>query len=166
MLRLGKWQFSLIGFTPEEVDRMLTEADGHVILQHASDTGNPARRFARKLEDHPGVIYGAGTTAAFALQCLPIQHALFAQLPPDVVVIPLAFRGIHSLWPKCPRGNLNINPGVVEVFVSPPMPGATTLLPRKRALRTQLEPATLFQAVHIATLLNPEPLQGQSKAGT
>ena len=42
------------------------------------------------------------------------------------------------------------------VLVCPPMLGETTLLPRKRALRTQLEPATLFQAVHIARLFNPE----------
>jgi hypothetical protein len=66
-------------------------------------------------------------------------------------------RGIHQLWPKCPAGNSNIRPGSVEVIVSPPIPGETTLLPRKRALRTQLEPATLFQAIHIAELLNPDP---------
>ena len=72
--------------------------------------------------------------------------------------MPIACRGIHSLWPNCPRRNLRVNPGLVEVVVSPPMLGETTLLPRKRALRTQLEPATFFQAVHIATLLNPEPL--------
>ena len=29
------------------------------------------------------------------------------------------------------------------------------LLPRKRALRTQLEPSTFFQAVQIADLLDP-----------
>ena len=103
------------------------------------------------------MIYGAGTTSAFELQCLPMQHALFAYLPPDVVVIPLAFRGVHALWPKCPKGNTSINPGLVEAVVSPPMLGAITLLPRKRALRTQLEPATLFQAVHIANQYNPEP---------
>ena len=54
------------------------------------------------------------------------------------------------------RAKLKTEEGLVEVVVSPPMLGETTLLPRKRALRTQLEPATLFQAVHIATLLNPE----------
>lgn len=156
MVGLGPLQFSLIGFAPEEVDRILETICGHIILHHSKDTGNPARRFAQLLEKRPGVIYGAGTTSAFALQCLPMQHALFAQLPPDVVIVPMAFRGIHSLWPKCPKGNLDISPGLVEVVVSPPMLGETTLLPRKRALRTQLEPATLFQAVHIATLLNPE----------
>ncbi len=156
MVGLGPLRFSLIGFAPEEVDRILETICGHVILHHSKDTGNPARRFAQLLDERPGVIYGAGTTSAFALQCLPMQHALFAQLPPDVVIVPMAFRGIHSLWPKCPRGNLDIGPGLVEVVVSPPMLGETTLLPRKRALRTQLEPATLFQAVHIATLLNPE----------
>ena len=84
-----------------------------------------------------------------------MQHALFAHLPQDTVFIPVAFRGIHSLWPKSPRNNLDVSPGHVEVFISPPVPGETTLLPRKRALRTQLEPATLFQAMHIATLLDP-----------
>ena len=39
----------------------------------------------------------------------------------------------------------------------PPILGETTLLPRKRALRTLLEPVTLFQAIHIARLFNPEP---------
>ena len=86
-----------------------------------------------------------------------MQHALLAYLPDDVVIIPIAMRGIHSLWPKCPKGNACINSGVVDVVISPPMLGETTLLPRRRALRTQLEPATLFQAVHIATLLDPEP---------
>ena len=97
-----------------------------------------------------------GTTAAFELQIMPMQHLLFAYLPEDIVIVPMAFRGIHSLWPKSPRGNMNVGSGVVEVYVSPPMLGETTLLPRKRSLRTQLEPATFFQAAHIATLLNPE----------
>jgi hypothetical protein len=127
-----------------------------VVLEHSADTGNPTQRFARLLEKRPGVVYGAGTTSAFELQCLPVQHALFAQLPPDTVFIPMAFRGVHALWPKCPKGNLNLAPGTVEVMVLPPMLGETTLLPRKRALRTQLEPATLFQAVHIASLYNPD----------
>ena len=70
--------------------------------------------------------------------------------------MPIALRGIHSLWPKCPKGNVRVGPGTVEAIISPPMLGETTLLPRKRALRTQLEPATLFQAVHIATLLDPQ----------
>jgi hypothetical protein len=155
--RIGRRRFSLIGVDAAQADRLLEEVDGYVILEHSQDTGNPTQRFARLLEKRPGVVYGAGTTAAFALQCLPIQHGLFAQLPQDIVIIPMAFRGIHALWPKCPRGNLRLSPGLVEVMVSPPMLGETTLLPRKRALRTQLEPATLFQAVHIATLLNPEP---------
>ena len=154
--KIGSKRFSLIGVSPELADRLLEEVDGYVIADRTRDAGNPIQTFAKLLEDRPGVIYGAGTTAAFGLQCLPIQHALFAHLPADVIIIPMAFRGIHSLWPKCPKGNLQINPGLVEVVVSPPMVGATTLLPRKRALRTQLEPATLFQAVHIASLLNPD----------
>ena len=156
-LRIGGRSISLIGFSTEEVDEMLEKVDGHVILSRSADTGNPTRRFAKLLEERPGVVYGEGTTAAFEHQCLPMQHALFAHLPPDVIIVPLVFRGIHSLWPKCPRGNLDIGSGQVEVVVCPPMLGETTLLPRKRALRTQLEPATLFQAVHIARLFDPEP---------
>jgi len=149
--------FTPIGFTPEEVDRMMEEADGHVVMSRSADTGSPTRRFAKLLDERPGVVYPAGTTSSYALQCLPMQHGLFAHLPPDLVLIPLAFRGIHALWPKCPKGNLHIRPGRVEVVVGPPILGQTTLLPRKRALRTQLEPATLFQAVHIADLYNPAP---------
>lgn len=155
-VRIGRWQVSLLGVTADEADRFLVEVDGHVLMQRTRDSGTPTRQFSRKLQERPGVVYGAGTTAAHELQCLPMQHGLFAQLPPDVVIIPMAFRGIHALWPKCPRGNLQINPGRVEVVVCPPMLGETTLLPRKRALRTQLEPATFFQAVHIANLYNPE----------
>ena len=156
-LRIGGRSFSLIGFTTEEVDQIMEKVDGHVIMTRSADTKNPTRRFAELLAQRPGIVYGEGTTAAFEHQCLPMQHALFAYLPPDVIIVPLAFRGLHSLWPKCPRGNLNIGSGRVEVMVCPPMLGETTLLPRKRALRTQLEPATLFQAVHIARLFNPEP---------
>ena len=156
-LRLGGRSFSLIGFTTEEVDHMMEAVDGHVIMTRSADARNPTRRFAKLLAERPGIVYGEGTTAAFEHQCLPMQHALFAYLPPDVIIVPLALRGIHSLWPKCPRGNLDIGSGRVEVVVCPPMLGETTLLPRKRALRTQLEPATLFQAMHIARLFDPEP---------
>ena len=154
-VRIGGREISLVGISPAEIDRLTEEVDGYVILGQ-DDTGSPIKRFARILEDRPGVVYGGGTTSAFNLQVLPMQHALFAHLPQDVVFIPMAYRGIHDLWPKCPRGNLDVRPGHVEVYVSPPVPGETTLLPRKRALRTQLEPATLFQAIHIATMLDTE----------
>ena len=155
-LRICGMSFSLIGFSPEEVEEMQVKIDGGVILSRSADTGNPTRQFAKVLEERPGIVYGEGTTAAFESQCLPMQHLFFAYLPPDVVIVPLVFRGVHSMWPKCPRGNLDIGSGQVEVVVCPPMLAETTLLPRKRALRTQLEPATLFQAVHIARLFNPE----------
>ncbi|MFH1568214.1 MAG: hypothetical protein ABIL09_09470 [Gemmatimonadota bacterium] len=156
-IRFGSRRISLLGVDSKTADHLMEEVDGYVIIDRADDSARPTARFAKVLDDRPGVVYGAGTTAAFGLQVLPMQHALFAYLPPDIVVIPMAFRGIHGLWPKCPKGNMDLHPGVVEVYVSPPMPGETTLLPRKRALRTQLEPATFFQAVHLATLLNPEP---------
>ena len=153
--KIGGREFSLIGLDPTTYDRVAEEVDGYVIMHHSEDARNPIQRFAKLLDQRPGIIYGAGTTAAFELQIMPIQHLLFAYLPEDIIIVPMAFRGIHSLWPKCPRGNLDVGPGVVEVYVSPPMLGETTLLPRKRSLRTQLEPATFFQAVHIATLLDP-----------
>lgn len=153
-VRIAGREVSLIGVSPAEIDRMQEEVDGYVILGQ-DDTGSPIKRFAKILEERPGVVYGGGTTSSFDLQVLPMQHALFAHLPADTVFIPVAFRGIHSLWPKSPRNNLDVSPGRVEVYISPPVPGETTLLPRKRALRTQLEPATLFQAMHIASLLDP-----------
>ncbi len=155
LFRVGSKEISLLGISADTADRLLESVHGYVILRRTGDTGNPTRDFAKLLNERPGVIYGAGTTSAFELQCLPIQHALFAQLPQDTLIVPMTFRGIHGLWPKCPAGNLNISPGRVEVRICPPMLGETTLLPRKRSLRTQLEPATLFQAVHIANLLNP-----------
>ena len=72
------------------------------------------------------------------------------------MIIPIALRGIHSLWPKTPRGNMNLNPGMVEAVISPPLLGETTLMPKRRSLRFQLETAALVQAVHITSLLNPE----------
>jgi hypothetical protein len=156
-VKLGPVRWSLLGVNADEADRFLVEVDGHVLMQRTKDSGNPTQTFAKKLQERPGVVYGAGTTAAHELQCFPMQHGLFAQLPPDLVIIPMVFRGIHALWPKCPKGNLHINPGRVEAVVCPPMLGETTLLPRRRALRTQLEPATFFQAVHLAHLYNPHP---------
>ena len=153
---IGSRRISLLGVNSKTADQLVKDVDGYVIIDRGDDSARPAAEFAKVLDDRPGVAYGAGTTSAFDLQVLPMQHALFAYLPDDVVIIPIAMRGIHSLWPKCPKGNARINSGVVEVVISPPMLGETTLLPRRRALRTQLEPATLFQAVHIATLLDPE----------
>jgi hypothetical protein len=49
--------------------------------------------------------------------------------------------------------------------VAPPMLGETTLLPRRRSLRIQLEAANLFQAVHITTLLNPGHRGSPGEAG-
>ena len=155
-IRVGSRRISLLGIDSESADQLMQEVDGYVIIDRNDESARPAADFAKIIDERPGVAYGAGTTSSFDLQILPMQHALFAYLPHNVVIVPIALRGIHSLWPKCPKGNADIGSGVVEAVVSPPMIGETTLLPRKRALRTQLEPATLFQAVHIATLLDPE----------
>ncbi|MFC1526827.1 hypothetical protein ACFL6X_08475, partial [Candidatus Latescibacterota bacterium] len=138
ILKVGPLRVSLIGVDSKRADELMAQIDGYVIMDRSDDTSRPTADFAHTLENRPGVVYGAGTTSAFDLQVLPMQHALFAYLPQDIVLVPIACRGIHSLWPNCPRGNLHINPGIVEVVVSPPMLGETTLLPRKRALRTQL----------------------------
>lgn len=154
-LRLGSWSTTLFGVNAAEFDRLIEEVDGYVVLPRAGDTNNATQRFAGLLEKRPGIIYAAGTTAAFDIQSIPLQHGLFSKIPPDVVIIPMAFRGIHSIWPKCPRRNIRINPGQVEVVIAPPMMGETTLFPRRRSLRPQIEPAALFQAVQLVHLLNP-----------
>lgn len=156
-VKIGSWSMTMFGMSAERFDGLLADVDGYVTLERSRDAIPTTQRLVQALGERPGLTYPAGTIAAFGLQSPPLQHALFALLPHDVVVIPLAFRGIHSCWPKCPKGNLHINPGLVEVVVSPPMPGETTLLPRRRSLRTQVESASLFQAVHITSLLNPEP---------
>ena len=97
-----------------------------------------------------------GTTSAFDLQSLPLQHGMFALIPPDSVIVPLAYRGIYGLWPRCPMGNTNLSSGKVEVYISPPIVGETTLLPRRRSLRVQAEAAALLQAIHIGALFDPE----------
>jgi len=163
-IRIGTWDITQFGISADTFDRLMEEVDGYVMLERSGATGHTTPRIARALEERPGIVYPMATTAAFDNQCFPLQHAMFAHLPQDVVMIPVAFRGIHSLWPKCPKGNIRINPGVVEVVISPPMLGETTLLPRRRSLRVQAEAAALFQAFHIATLLNPDdrdaPLPG------
>ena len=122
----------MFGISAETFDRLLEEVDRFVTLDRSRDAGPTTQRLVRALDAYPGLTYPVGTTVAFDVQSPPLQHALFAVLPQAVVVIPIAFRGIHSMWPKCPKGNLRINPGLVEVVISPPMPGETTLLPRRR----------------------------------
>lgn len=156
-VRIGSKSITMFGVSARTFDRLLEEVDGYVVADRTGDARNAVQRFARILERRPGVLYPALTTAAFAIQSPPLQHSLFAFLPQDVVIVPVALRGSHAVWPKCPKGNLRINPGLVEVMVAPPMLGEITLLPRRRSLRIQVEAAALFQAVHLTTLLNPEP---------
>lgn len=155
-IRMGSWNTTMFGVKSVEFDRLLEDVDGYVVLPRSGDTNNATQRFANSLEDRPGIIYAAGTTAAFDIQSIHLQHGLFSKIPSDVVIIPMAFRGIHSIWPKCPKRNIRINPGLVEVIVAPPMLGETTLFPKRRSLRPQIEPAALFQAVQIVNLLNPD----------
>jgi hypothetical protein len=155
-VRIGSFSLTMFGVSAAEFDRLLEEVDGYVIADRTGDTRNAIQRFARVLADRPGVLYPALTTAAFDIQSPPLQHSLFAFLPPDVVMIPIALRGSHALWPKCPKGNLRLNPGLVEVVVAPPILGHTTLLPRRRSLRVQIETAALLQSIHITHLLNPD----------
>lgn len=155
-IKIGSKQITQFGMTSEAFDEILETVDGYVMLERSHAAGHTTQRVAHALADRPGVIYPMATTAAFAIQQFPLQHGVFAQLPQDVVIVPIAYRGLHALWPKCPKGNIDINPGRVDVCVSPPMLGETALLPKRRSLRIQSEAAALFQAIHIATLLNPE----------
>lgn len=154
-VRIGGWSITMFGLSSDRFDALQEKVDGYVMLDRA-DTEHTTTRLSVALDGRPGVVYPMGTTAAFALQNFPVQHALFAYLPQDVVIIPMAFRGIHSVWPKCPKGNLKISPGRVEVYVCPPVSGETTMLPRRRSLRVQAETAALLQAIHIGALFDPE----------
>lgn len=154
-VRIGSWSFTMFGVSSERFDDMQEHVDGYVMLDRGASANHTTAALAKALETRPGIIYPMGTTAAFPMQNFPLQNALFSYLPPDVVIVPVAFRGIHAIWPKCPKGNLDIRPGRVEAYFAPPMPGETTLMPRRRALRVQSEAASLFQAVHIASLFNP-----------
>ena len=148
---------TMFGVTSDDFDELLEEVDGYVTRDLSGEAGSPLKRVVDALNERPAVIYPMATTAAFGTQLFPLQHPLFASLPQDVMIIPIALRGIHSLWPKTPRGNMNLNPGMVEAVISPPLLGETTLMPKRRSLRFQLETAALVQAVHITSLLNPEP---------
>ncbi len=156
-VKIGSHEISIFGMSPDKFDRMFETVDGFITRDSVDISSHTIPRILQEMERRPGVIYPMGTTASFDVQLFPLQHALFAKLPQDVVMVPIVFRGSHALWPKCPARNLNINPGVIEAVILPPMPGETTLLPRRRSLRIQLEAANLLQAVHISNLLNPEP---------
>ncbi|MBS11211.1 MAG: hypothetical protein CME19_06380 [Gemmatimonadetes bacterium] len=160
-VRIGSWSFTMFGMTSERFDDLQEQVDGFVMLDRGESASHTTTALAKALESRPGIIYPMGTTAAFPMQNFPLQNALFSHLPQDIVIIPVAFRGIHSIWPKCPKGNLAIRPGKVEAYFAPPMLGETTLMPRRRSLRVQSEAASLFQAVHISTLYYPN--SGESK---
>ena len=155
-IKIGPWEISIFGMSPKRFDQLFVDVDGYVTRESLDFTSHTIPRFLEAMAKRPGLIYPMGTTASFDVQLFPLQHALFAKLSQDILIIPIVFRGSHSLWPRCPKGNMNINPGVIEAVILPPMLGETTLLPKRRSLRIQLEAANLFQAVHIATLLNPE----------
>jgi hypothetical protein len=156
--KMGSREMTVFGMTPEEYDRMFEELDGNVTRESLDGAGHSTPRMLEAMFERPGLIYPMGTTASFDIQLFPLQYALFAKLPQDVVIIPVAFRGTHSLWRRCPKGNLNINPGTVEAVICPPMLGETTLMPKRGSLRIQAEAAALFQAMHITSLLNPEKI--------
>ena len=154
--KIGSREMTVFGVTPDEYDRMFEELDGNVTRESLDGAGHSTPRMLEAMFERPGLIYPMGTTASFDIQLFPLQYALFAKLPQDVVIIPVAFRGSHSLWRRCPKGNVDIQPGTVEAVICPPMLGETTLMPKRGSLRIQAEAAALFQAMHITTLLNPE----------
>jgi hypothetical protein len=155
-IRLGGRTINMFGMSGERFDRYQKEVDGYVMLDRSGPGRHTTREMTTAMETRPGVIYAMGTTSAFDLQSLPLQHGMFALIPPDSVIVPLAYRGIYGLWPRCPMGNTNLSSGKVEVYISPPIVGETTLLPRRRSLRVQAEAAALLQAIHIGALFDPE----------
>jgi hypothetical protein len=163
--KIGSREMTIFGVTPDEYDRMFEELDGNVTRESLDGAGHSTPRMLEAMFDRPGLIYPMGTTASFDIQLFPLQYALFAKLPQDVIIIPVAFRGTHSLWRRCPKGNVDIHPGTVEAVICPPMLGETTLMPKRGSLRIQAEAAALFQAMHITALLNPEKSQQDSAKG-
>ncbi|MDP6776884.1 MAG: hypothetical protein QGI83_08970 [Candidatus Latescibacteria bacterium] len=155
--RIGPYRLSIFGISPDTFDRMFVDVDGYVTRESIEASAHTIPKILEAMEERPGLIYPMGTTASFDVQLFPLQHALFAKLPQDIVIIPVAFRGTHSLWPRCPAGNMDISSGAIEAVILPPMLGETALLPKRGSLRVQTEAAALFQAVHIAALFNPEP---------
>ncbi len=155
-IKFAGLDITMFGTSSSRFDQLLQDVDEYITLERAAATKHTTTMVVEALEERPGVVYPMATTAAFPGQIFPLQHALFAQLPEDVVIIPIGLRGVHSLWPKCPNGNFYISPGIVEAVILPPMLGETTLMPKRRSLRIQLETAALFQAMQIAALLNPE----------
>ena len=155
-LKIGAWERSLFGVSPDVYDEMLETLDGYILRERPTGTPHAVASILQAMSERPGLIYPMGTTASFSAQLFPLQRGLFAQLPPNVVIIPVAFRGSHALWPRCPKGNRQINPGVIEAVLLPPMMGETTLMPKRGALRMQNDVAALCYALHIHALLNPE----------
>ena len=155
--RIGPYRLSIFGVSPDTFDRMFVDVDGYVTRESIEASAHTIPKILEAMEERPGLIYPMGTTASFDVQLFPLQHALFAKLPQDIAIIPVVFRGTHSLWPRCPAGNMDISPGAIEAVILPPMLGETALLPKRGSLRVQTEAAALFQAVHIAALFNPEP---------
>ncbi len=153
-IRLGGRSVNMFGMSTETFDRYQKEVDGYVMLDRTGLGRHTTREMTTAMRSRPGVIYAMGTTSAFGLQSLPLQHGMFALIPQDAIIVPFAYRGIYALWPRCPMGNTDLSPGKVEVYVSPPIVGETTLLPRRRSLRVQAEAAALLQAVHITTLFD------------
>ena len=153
---IGGREITIFGMTSSRFDNLMEEVDGYAFLRGDGGGGGVMAKVAAIMENRPALIYPQATTAAFANQCFPLQHAVFAQMPENAAMVAVGLRGVHSLWPKCPRGNLRINPGVAEVAFAPPIPGDTALLPRRRALRPQAESAAMMQAIHISLLLSPE----------
>ena len=158
---IGPKSMTMFGIPAERFDRLMEEVDGYVFRDPESASSASIRKLVRELNTRPAVIYPMATTAAFETQLFPLQHSLFSVLPSDTIFIPIALRGIHALWPKTPKNNLRINSGRVEAVVGPPLLGGTTLLPRQRSMRFQLEQASLIHALHITQLLNPETKCGR-----
>lgn len=155
-LTFGPFTYRILGMHSQQYDHIAEEIDKHIIIDSNSNK-SIAKSIQNALDKGPVAIYPKGTTATFSTHCFPLQYNLFANIPYDTILIPMAFRGVHSLWPKCPKGNLNICQGKIEIFFGKPLYAENIFFPRQSKLRKQFDIATFFQAIQITDLLNPQP---------
>ena len=151
----GSFQSNSFGIPGDKFDHLLETIDKHIIIDSHSQK-SITEAIKQSLDRGPVVIYPMGTATTFATHLFPLQHALFAHIPYNTLLIPMALRGAHSIWPKCPKGNLNIRPGEVEVFFGQPFHAENILFPKQSKLRLQLDIASFFQGVQIKDSLNPQ----------
>ena len=94
----------MFGLSGETFDRYQKEVDGYVMLDRSGPGRHTTRDMTAAMETRPGVIYAMGTTSAFDLQSLPLQHGMFALIPPNAVIVSAGLPGIYGSGRGVPWG--------------------------------------------------------------